>query len=342
MKKVFIMAVALFVALIGVIPIHAANLVKNGNFEEGIINPTYPHYGNSTDYPVMEWNFAGGFGLNDDSGPFWELPKPEEMSGKYIAFAQGAQIISQDVDGFVSGKQYTLRFLERKRNPLNPILLVVRIGGEEIVAEHEVPGAPFTLISKDFTASADGYLTVEFDYSNPSGADVTFLLDAVSIVPKGEDNPFTLNAAPEGVKNPGWPLNAVKLTTGQKITVDGKVTADEYKGAQVLTMTAKTLTGVPDPYFPQYNHNAKLLNTNMPDMTPEDYTGTYFFMWDDQFFYAGLSVKDDSYAWVGPDPNGSDCLQFTFSEIPGELDTNNMYIPTIAPKDADEVVHPEK
>ena len=340
MKKSLILLIALFVTLASVTPAHAANLVKNGNFEEGIYNPTYPSYGNASEFPVMEWNFTGGFGLNDESGPFWDAAKTYEVSGKYVAFAQHAQIISQDIDGFVQGKQYTLRFLERKRNPNYGILLVVRLGGEEIVAEHDVPGAPFTMVTKEFTASADGWLTLEFEFTEPDNDDVTLLLDAVSIVPKGEDNPFTLNPKPEGVKNPGWPLNAVKLSTGQKISVDGKVTADEYKGAQSLVINSKTLQGIADPYFPALNHDGKVsAPAQLTGTSVDDYTGTYYFMWDDQYFYAGLSVKDDSYAWNGPDPNGSDCLQFVFAETPGISNTANMYIPTIAPKDADGVIN---
>jgi len=344
MKKFAVIMAAAFVALIGVTPIQAENLVLNGNFEDGEYNPTYPSYGNNNDFPVYNWYFTGGFGLNDEVGPFWDVAKKPEVSGKYILFMQNAGIAAQDVDGFVKGKVYTLRFLERRRNccgsPLAVANLVVRIGGEEVVAEHALPVSPFTEVSKDFTASADGLLTLEFEMTTPDAGDNTMLLDAVSIVPKGEANPYTLNPAPETVKNPGWPVNAVQLSSGQKITIDGKVTAGEYKGAQAMVINKNTVTAVPDPYFPLLNHNGKTETAAQLENTSlEDYSGTYYFMWDDQYFYAGLSAVDNSNAWNGPDPNGADALQFVFAKTPDEKATSNMYIPTISPKDADGVVH---
>ncbi len=63
----------------------------------------------------------------------------------------------------------------------------------------------------------------------------------------------------------------------------------------------------------------------------EDFSATYYFLWDDEFFYAAISAQDDNYSYVGPYPNGSDTLQFVFAESPDETQTTNMYIPTIAP-----------
>jgi hypothetical protein len=330
----------LFAAAICGMPASAANLVVNGNFEAGIYNPTWPHYGSTDEFPISDWNWAGGIGINDETGPFWDgAVKVEQMSGKYVAFKQGAGVFSQEVDGFVSGRVYTLRFLERRRaccgDPLPAANLIVRVGGEEIVAEHALPVDKFTQVTKDFTANGDGYLTLEFEMTAPEGGDITMLLDAVSVVAKGEADPYTLNKPVAGVENPGWPVNAVKLSTGQIITIDGKVTADEYKGAQAMVFSKNTLVGVADPFFPALNHNGKIqAKDSLTNTSLDDYTGTYYFMWDDQFFYAALSAKDNSYGFAGPDPNGSDCLQFVFGVL-GETSSAKMYIPTIAPADAD-------
>jgi hypothetical protein len=340
-KELRTILAVLFAAATAEMPVCAANLVLNGNFEDGIYNPTYPHYGSSDEFLISNWNWVGGTGLNDESGPFWDgSVKAEQMSGKYVAFKQGAGILSQEVGEFVAGKVYTLRFLERRRNccgtPLAPANLTVRVGGDEIVAEHALPADKFTQVPKEFTANGDGFLTLELELTAPEGGDNTMLLDAVSIVPKGEADPYTLNPPVAGVQNPGWPLNAVKLSTGQTITVDGKVTAAEYKGAQAMIVNKDTLVNVPDPIFTTLNHNGKIqAKDSLTGTSLDDYTGTYYFMWDDQFFYAGLSVKDNSYGFAGPDPNGSDCLQFVFAVTPGETSTAKMYIPTIAPAGAD-------
>ena len=340
-KKFGTILAVLFAAVMAGMPVYAANLVLNGNFEDGIYNPTFPHYGTSDEFLISNWNWTDGSGLNDESGPFWDgAVKVEQMSGKYVAFKQGAGILSQDVEGFVKGKGYTLRFLERRRNccgaPLAQANLTVRVGGDEIVAEHPLPVDKFTQVAKDFTANTDGSLTLEFEMTSPDGGDNTMLVDAVSIVPQGEGDPYTLNKPVAGVENPGWPVNAVKLSAGQTITVDGKVTGDEYKGAQAMVVNKDTLVGVPDSFFPTLNHNGKIqAKDQLTNTSLDDYTGTYYFMWDDEFFYAALSVKDNSYGFVGPDPNGSDCLQFVFAVTPGETATANMYIPTIAPADTD-------
>jgi hypothetical protein len=341
-KKVGTVLAVLWAAVMAGMPVYAANLVLNGNFEDGVYNPTYPHY-NDNDHTITNW--VGGSGLDDETGPFWDgVVKVEQMSGTYVAFKQGAGIVSQEVEGFVSAKVYTLRFLERRRNccvpsgatQLAPANLIVRVGGDEVVAEHPLPTTPFTQVTKDFTAVADGSLTLEFEMTTPEGGDNTMLLDAVSIVPKGEADPYPLNKPAGVVENPGWPINAVKLAAGQKITIDGKVTAEEYKGAQVMVIDKDTLVGIPDPFFPTLNHNGKIQSKDsLTNTSLADYTGTYYFMWDEQFFYAGLSARDNSYGFAGPDPNGSDCLQFVFAVSPGETATANMYIPTIAPAGAD-------
>lgn len=130
---------------------------------------------------------------------------------------------------------------------------------------------------------------------------------------------------------PGWPVNSVRLADGQEIVIDGNVSAQEYAGAQALALNAETLTAE-DPYFEGVAH-AGQLNEASTETSLEDFNATYYFMWDDEYFYAAVSVQDDSYSFVGPHPNSSDALQFVFGQTDQEDATANMYIPTIAPDD---------
>jgi len=145
------------------------------------------------------------------------------------------------------------------------------------------------------------------------------------------DDVFTTVSAP--APETGWPVNAVRLAEGQEIVIDGNVSPEEYEGAQAMVMNAETLSGIEDPYFPGYTHGGVTHPAGSQETSLEDFRVTYYFLWDDEYFYAAVSAQDDSYSFVGPDPNGSDTLQFTFSETPGETDSNMMYIPTIAPDD---------
>ena len=106
------------------------------------------------------------------------------------------------------------------------------------------------------------------------------------------------------------------------------------RGRAGLVMNAQTSRGVRSTFA--VHHDGALLNAGMVDTTPlDDFNATYYFMWDDQFFYAAASAVDDNYSFVGPDPNGSDALQFVFAESPDVKDITAMYIPTIAPEDAE-------
>ena len=128
-----------------------------------------------------------------------------------------------------------------------------------------------------------------------------------------------------------WPVNSVRLAEGQQITIDGRVSAEEYTGAQALVFNAETLNAE-DTYFEGVTH-AGQLDDQSTETSLEDFNATYYFMWDDTYFYAAVSVQDDNYSFVGPNPNGSDALQFVFGQTAQEEVTANMYIPTIAPDD---------
>ena len=134
----------------------------------------------------------------------------------------------------------------------------------------------------------------------------------------------------------GWPVNAVHLSLGQVILIDGIVTPEEYEGAQPMVVNSETISGVEDPYFPGLIHGGVSAQGWNTVSTPlDDYNATYYFMWDEETFYAAMSVQDDSYLFFGPAPNAADCLQFIFAETPGETDTNFMFLPTVAPDDGE-------
>ena len=135
----------------------------------------------------------------------------------------------------------------------------------------------------------------------------------------------------------GWPINCVKLRAGQTITIDGVVTAAEYDGAQPVVINANTATGI-DPYQPQYRHQmfgAPFLPNQWRDTSLDDFSATYYVMWDDEALYVAVSVQDDSYQ--GRDRFESvnyagDTLQFTISATPYDSHAPSLYIPTIAPR----------
>ena len=162
-----------------------------------------------------------------------------------------------------------------------------------------------------------GHLSVQLFSQMPEGAPIYM------------DDVFVDVVAQESI--PAWPVNSVKLADGQEIVIDGNVSAEEYAGAQALVFNAETLTAE-DPYFEGVIH-AGQLNEPATETSLEDFNATYYFMWDDAYFYAAVSVQDDNYNFVGPLPNGSDALQFVFGQTAQEADTVNMYIPTIAPDD---------
>jgi hypothetical protein len=135
----------------------------------------------------------------------------------------------------------------------------------------------------------------------------------------------------------GWPINCVKLRTGQTITIDGVVTAAEYDGAQPVVINTNTATGI-DPYQPQYRHQmfgSPRFPNQWRDTSLDDFSATYYVMWDDDALYVAVSVQDDSYQ--GRDSFESanyagDTLQFTISATPHDSHAASLYIPTIAPR----------
>ena len=136
-------------------------------------------------------------------------------------------------------------------------------------------------------------------------------------------------------KIPGWPVNCVKLAAGQEITIDGVVTPEEYAGAQAMVINADTVWNVEDPHMPRYLHQMLNLFGGQWNATSlDDFSATYYIMWDDTALYVAVSCQDDTYQFAGPNTNDGDALQFTITETNTERDYGFMYIPTIAPRDA--------
>ena len=129
--------------------------------------------------------------------------------------------------------------------------------------------------------------------------------------------------------DPGWPVNCVKLSPGQTITIDGVVTPQEYNGAQELIINDQTVDA-PDPHLP-YVHNAKSAADDDPSL--DDFSVTYYFMWDDQFLYVAATATDDINQRYGTTPNHMDCLQFCLAASPQEQVQSQIAIPTVAPAD---------
>ncbi|HUU15781.1 MAG TPA: hypothetical protein VMW72_01415 [Sedimentisphaerales bacterium] len=129
--------------------------------------------------------------------------------------------------------------------------------------------------------------------------------------------------------DPGWPVNCVRLSPGQTITLDGVVTPQEYDGAQAFIINDQTVNA-PDLYLP-YIHDAKSAADDNPSL--EDFSVTYYFMWDDEFLYVAATANDDNNQQYGITPNHMDCLQFCLAASPQETVQNQIYIPTVAPAD---------
>ena len=127
-----------------------------------------------------------------------------------------------------------------------------------------------------------------------------------------------------------WPMNCVRLAEGQQIAIDGAVSAQEYAGAQALVLNAETLDNE-DPYFPGVTHQGTVVQ-GPAEYPLDDYSGTFYFMWDDEYLYVAVSAQDDAVSPAMDAPNGADCLQFVLGAL-GGMNTADMLIPTIAPDD---------
>lgn len=164
-------------------------MVKNGSFEDGVPMPAWPHYGS-----VPNW--SGATGLNDSSGPFHD--SGTIYNGNNVVFLQHARVLSQEVSGFVTGQNYTIRFRENARNhPAEDILpeAEARVNGTVVVARHDVVKGSYVLQQANFASPGTGTFLLEIEFFE-NGADQTLTFDTVSIVPQGQPDPFPENPPP--------------------------------------------------------------------------------------------------------------------------------------------------
>jgi len=175
-------------------------------------------------------------------------------------------------------------------------------------------------IVTQYEPSQRGHLSVQLFSQLPAGAPIYV------------DDVFVEVVASQEAEVPAstWPVNCVRLAEGQEIVVDGNVSAQEYSGAQALVLNADALDDE-DPYFPGVVHQGTVV-VGPAEYPVEDYSGTFYFMWDDAYLYAAISALDDAVSPATDAPNGADCLQFVLGPVDG-VDTAGMLIPTIAPDD---------
>lgn len=267
-------------------PVVVTGIVTNGGFESSTYNATWPHYGT-----VASWD--GASGVNKSDGPFQDNGTIPE--GDLIGFKQGSGTMSQTVGPFTAGTQYTLRFRENARYDNggpggNPVDLLVRLGGAELISSHTVTGDDpegYVFQSVDFTSPGAGNFLLEF-VCETYGLDGTLLLDTISITTKGADEPFDF-----GPDTTDWPVNCFKVSTPP--TIDGNIdVATEYPNAQVLDLRESTLT-ITDPYFPESVHSGSAMVDNASSSLNNDgdLSALFYFGWDNSALYVAANIRDD-------------------------------------------------
>lgn len=269
------------------LPPRPPGIIINGSFEDEELNPTWPHYG-----PVIWW--TGFSGLNDNTGPFWD--NGLEVHGDQVAFKQGSGVVSQIAEGLVAGQEYTLRFRENARNccpPEAPAFpdLEVKLNGVTLVPNHSVIAGEFQPYTIDFMSPGNGSFLLEFLVGAPAG-DSTLLLEAVSIVPKGQPDPFP--AIPIC-----WPIHVYKAASPP--TIDGVINpGSEYANAQVVDLRLSTLAAN-DPYVPTCKHAGSHFQAGGQVDNDADNSALIYFSWDNQALYVAVDGKDES---MNPVQNG--------------------------------------
>jgi hypothetical protein len=183
----------------------------------------------------------------------------------------------------------------------------------------------------DFTTGP--FTSLEIPSAARSGASVEILVTSPAGTTVYVDSLFVNVLDP--VRTTGWPVNCVKLVEGQTIVIDGVVTPEEYQGAEAIVINADTVGGV-DPHSPLRIHDTLDLIPGQWGGTPvEDFSATYYVMWDDEALYVAVSCEDDTYQFVGPEAFAGDALQFTISQAPFTREVGELFIPTVAPAGPD-------
>ncbi len=169
-------------------------MVQNGSFEDSVA-PGYPGYiaeGGIPSWHNIQTGGGGSYGLNTSAGPFHD--SGDIYNGDNICFLQHAGILYQDVDGFVAGKTYTLRYRENTRGytgSVNP-QLEARVNGVVVDPVHEVVRGSYVLHEVNFTSPGTGMYTLEFEFYE-NEADQTMLFETISIVLQGAADPWPKN-----------------------------------------------------------------------------------------------------------------------------------------------------
>jgi hypothetical protein len=176
-----------------------SSIVRNASFES---NEAAAGIGAG---PIISWN--GGTGLNRAAGPFHDNGAiPDRLQ---VAVIQGSQTLSQEIGGLTKGESYWLQFHYNARDCCGgTISLAAKFNGEELwLAEDVLPASledmeTYYFQNVAFTASASSGL---LEFVTTADGDATILLDAVNIIPRGEDevviqNPsFEASGSPVGV-----------------------------------------------------------------------------------------------------------------------------------------------
>ncbi|MDA7511177.1 hypothetical protein N8612_05805, partial [Verrucomicrobia bacterium] len=173
-----------------------SSIVRNASFES---NEAPAGIGAG---PIISWQ--GGTGLNRGSGPFHDNGTvPDRLQ---VAVIQGTQALSQEISGLVSGESYWLQFHYNARNCCGGTIgLGVRLGGEDLWKTEEVFPAveegleAYYFQNVPFVASGSSGL---LEFVTTADGDATILLDAVNVIPRGEDEVVIVNPSFEASGSP--------------------------------------------------------------------------------------------------------------------------------------------
>lgn len=173
-------------------------IVSNPSFESDP-NPAFPGYGT-----VSEWQ--GFSGINAGNGPFHDNSTIPDRG--QVAFSQGTRTAAQTIRGLTPGQKYWLQFYFNVRNCCGGSMnLSIQVDGsvlETISSIQPAAANPYYFRSLEFTPNSDEAL-IEF-LSEASG-DASLLMDAVTVVPAGEDLVTLANPSFEASGQPAAPGN---------------------------------------------------------------------------------------------------------------------------------------
>lgn len=193
-----LIAAVFVVCLSGVCSAAEEPRIENPSFEADVFGNS-PGVARLNGGKISGWQFRGNVGIN----PFWtgapQRTGPQRPfvdngvtpHGRQVALMQNHCTLSQQVPGLQAGRQYVVTYYENARHMRRikePPRLVVILGGETIVSEHEVRSVddpdqftlPYDFVeSAPFTAPTDGSFELALRTTVDGG--VTVLVDQVTI-----------------------------------------------------------------------------------------------------------------------------------------------------------------